>query len=372
MSNQTVGACMTPYILEQETLFWDVFEKKEELTADFVSLFREVSPKEIALIASGTSYHGAATAAAFMQMVLGMKVTALSPSSALRQQFSADTLAVMVTQGGNSTNTVASIKRIQETCPTFVITGELSSMAAQISRHVMLLPCGEELAGPKTKGYLITVLTLYLCALETARALGLQSKERLAELEKYLTDAGKQMGKNIAAGRKWAEDNVVLLAKPQSYYFISLGLGLKIAAEGALKMMETFLMPTSTYEFEEFLHGPACTLGQAVGGIYLLPEESDVDYERMQRLVKYHRMLCPSVFTVGLTSVSDSRDCELVMTGQWYTRPFELIFPLQWASAVVPERMGVDGAGTGRFADLDAIMQIKFAQESAGNAGKDQ
>ncbi len=361
-----IGALMAPYIVEQAELFSAVFHDKERLTAEFVSLFEKSCPKELVLIASGTSYHGAATAAPFMDAVLGMKVTPFAPSRALRQKMPPDAMAVIVTQGGNSTNTVASIRQLEESSPTIVITANMQGMAAKVCKNVMLLPCGPEKAGPKTKGYLITVLLLYLCALQTARKLGLKPQRWLDEVEEQLTDAGAAMAENIKISEKWVRNNAVLLSKPQSYFFVSLGQGLAVAAEGALKTMETLLIPSCPYEFEEFLHGPFCSIQQTVGGVYLLPEKDDPDLERMQRLVDFHRLTSPSAFAIGAERSTDDRDCALIMTGQWYTRPFETVFPMQWASAIVPGQMKADGTGTGRFADLDRILRIKFPGEENG------
>ena len=52
-----------------------------------------------------------------------------------------------------------------------------STMGTRFPELHVLLECGEEKAGPKTKGYTCTILTFYLYALEAAISAGILSQE---------------------------------------------------------------------------------------------------------------------------------------------------------------------------------------------------
>lgn len=348
---------MLDYIREQPLLFAQVLEDRLAAAAPFCRVCKAVQPTRIALIASGTSRNAALAAAPFMEWVLGIEVTVQAPSQVQRLH-GGRTLAIVISQGGNSTNSLAVFDRL-EGVPTIAMTGNPYGHLNKKGDHYIAIPCGEELAGPKTKGYTITILTLYLLALEYAHQSGRADAAQYGGCLAALRAAAAAQAGNIQAAEEWVSANQESLKHLRTVYLVGKKQGMQVAAEGALKLMETLLIPAFSFDFEEFLHGPASSLGETVSGIYLLPPPADADYERMQRLVQYHRGVCPAVYTVGLCGGRDGRDCPVKAAGQWYTQPFEQILPMQLISAVIPPLLGIGEVGFERFLRLDAIMNIK-------------
>ncbi|MCI8615943.1 MAG: SIS domain-containing protein [Lachnospiraceae bacterium] len=352
---------MMDYILEQTELFRKVLSCREEEAAAFCDMTAQNNPAQICLIASGTSYNAACAAAPFMEMILGKPVSVNVPSQVEKLK-GANPLAVVISQGGNSTNILEVFEKIQG-IPTLVMTGDPGGHANTKGDCYREIPCGEETVGPKTKGYTITLLTLYLMALEEGKRSGSITNQEYNEYMEGLSRASDNLPENIERTREWVQANMETLCELKIIYMAGKRQGAKVAAEGALKVMETLLIPGVAYEFEEFLHGPASSLAENVSGFYLLPTADDPDYERMGRLINYHRNICKSVYTVGLEESEDKRDCLLKLTGRWYTQPFEQILPMQVISAVVTEHIGLTGKGSLKFAGLDAVMQIKAKNE---------
>lgn len=348
---------MTDYIKEQAPLFAAVPEDRKKIAAPFCTVSREVRPDKILLIASGTSRNAALAAAPFMQEVLALDVQVLAPSQ-VKTVRGAHTLAIVISQGGNSTNSLAVFDRLQGV-PTIAMTGNPYGHVNSKGDTYLEIPCGEELAGPKTKGYTVTILTLYLMALEYGLQNGSIAAAGYEEAIAALRQAAGQLPGNIAAAEAWTQANRESLKTLSAIYVVGKQQGMETAAEGALKLMETLLIPAFAFDFEEFLHGPSSSIGTAVSGFYLLPAQDDPDYERMQRLIAYHRGICPAVYTVGPAASGDARDCVVQTTGKWYTQPFEQILPMQTAGAQIPALIGLTGIGSQRFAKLDAVMGIK-------------
>lgn len=352
---------MIDYIREQAPLFSAVLANRAAVAAPFCQVCAEVRPTKLYLIASGTSRNAALAAAPFMETVLNIDVPVLAPSQveSLRGE---RVLAIVISQGGNSTNSLAVFDRLQGV-KTIAMTGNPYGHVNAKGDHYIEIPCGEETVGPKTKGYTITILTLYLMALEYARQSGAVSAAAYDGYIAALQAAAEQLPANIAAVEVWTAANLEALKALKTVYLVGKRQGMQTAAEGALKLMETLLIPGFAFDFEEFLHGPTSSIGPDVAGFYLLPVPTDSDYERMQRLVNYHRSVCPSVYTVGLGVAADGRDCPVQTTGQWYTQPFEQILPMQVISAAVPPEIGLAGVGSQRFQKLDAVMGIKAKNE---------
>lgn len=354
---------MLDYIAEQPKLLKETLENREVVSAPFCGLFAKEDPDHIYLIASGTSHNGAAAAAPFMEMVLDRPVSVVPPSrvSTLRGK---KPLAVFVSQGGNSTNTIAAIEQLRGV-PSLAMTGDPDGRINTMCDAYMEIPCGEETAGPKTKGYTVTILTLYVMALEAAKQCGSVTAAAYDEYVNTLGQMASACGENVTRTKDWVQRNIETLKTMKVIYTTGKRQGMQIAEESALKLMETILIPGSTFEFEEYLHGPACSIGTGVSGLYLLPVSTDPDYERMQRLVAYHRELCDSVYTVGLPASEDVRDCVLLTTGAWYTQPFEQILPMQVASAVLPLMLGLETEGHRRFVLLDGALHTKYKDPEA-------
>lgn len=348
---------MLDYIREQGPLFSAALANREAIAAPFCQICADLNPTKIYLIASGTSRNAALAAAPFMEAVLNVDVPVLAPSqvSSLRGE---RPLAIVISQGGNSTNSLAVFDRLAGV-PTIAMTGNPYGHVNSKGDHYIEIPCGEETVGPKTKGYTITILTLYLMALEYARQCGAVTAGGYAADLAALQTAAEQLPANIAAAEAWCTANLDALKTLHTVYLVGKQQGMQTAGEGALKLMETLLIPGFAFDFEEFLHGPTSSIGEQIGGFYLLPTASDADYERMQRLVAHHRSICPAVYTVGLGESGDPRDCLLQTSGQWFTQPFEQILPMQVVSAAVPPLIGLAGVGSQRFQKLDAVMGIK-------------
>lgn len=348
---------MLDYIREQAPLFAAALADREAIAAPFCQVCSQVRPTKLYLIASGTSRNAALAAAPFLESVLNLDVPVLAPSQVERLRGERP-LAIVISQGGNSTNSLAVFDRLKG-IPTIAMTGNPYGHVNQKGDHYIAIPCGDEYMGPKTKGYTITILTLYLMALEYARQSGIISADAYNGCIAALQTAAEQLPANIAATEAWVAANIEALQEHRPVYLVGKKQGMQIAAEGALKLMETLLVPGFAFDFEEYLHGPTSSIEAPVGGFYLLPTPDDSDYERMQRLVAYHRTVCPAVYTVGLAASDDPRDCVLQATGRWYTQPFEQILPMQVISHMVPPLIGLAGVGSQRFQKLDAVMGIK-------------
>ena len=158
---------MMPYILEQPDLCQRMLANCAALAAPFVQAVATYQPDRLLLVASGTSRNAACAAAPFMEWVLGLPVTVVAPSC-LEAVAGKKPLLVFISQGGNSTNTIAAIENHRDT-PSLALTGNPDGEINQLCNSTVTIPCGPEKAGPKTKGYTSTVLLLYLMALEAAR-----------------------------------------------------------------------------------------------------------------------------------------------------------------------------------------------------------
>ena len=348
---------MYDYYLEQPEVLNRIFKDRKEATERFVQKFCEVKPDRLYLIASGSSLNAALAAESFMEKQLGMEVRCAA-ASCLPTIYGEKPLMLFISQGGNSTNTIAAIRAL-EAYDKLALTGMDVCHINEICDS-MMIPCGEEKAGPKTKGYTATVLLLMLCALEAANACGIMRKAdheaRLSEMQTALA----HLEESARAGEAWYKRNEETLGDIQTCVVVGKRTGAQTAREAGLKIQETVLLSVAAYEFEEFLHGPSMALNAATGGFYLMPRKDDPDYERMRALAEFHRRISPCVYMVSGEETGDGRDFTQGNGDTDEMRVFTWVMPCQITGALLTEKKGLTGVGSKLFKALDSALNIKY------------
>lgn len=354
---------MYHYIFEQQEALRHILQERKACTADFAKLCAEQTPDRIYLIASGTSLNGALAAAPFMQEILGLEVSAHAPSL-LPKIRGERPLIVFISQGGHSTNTLRAIEELRG-YPSLALTGAEECRVNEVCDRHVLMACGPEEAGPKTKGYVSTILTLYLMAMEGALENGALTEAAYDEIIAALDAAIERIAGNVAKAEAWTDANAEWLGSTTHYVIVGKGQDGIVAREAALKLVETVLTPATDYEFEEFLHGPIGLINEALGAVYFLPPQEDPDCARMLKLAEYHAEHSERVCIV---SSDPAHTGEHVLAfdavGPWYTRPFAYILPCQFIGAKLPEQMGIADRGMQIFKEVDARVDIKYGHKA--------
>ena len=316
-----------------------IMENREKLTGGFAELYREADPDRIYLVGSGTSYHACASASARMEELLGREVSVTAPSC-LGRVYAKKPLFIAVSQGGRSTNTVSAVKAMREKgYPVVTLTDPADTPVGQAANLALHLAADMELVGPKTRGFTATVLTLYLLALEAARG-----TNRISE-EDYQKDI-RILERMTVRGEEWLNRcqtfylrNKETLKSADHYLFAGKGTRGKVAQEDALKILETLCFPANGYEYEELLHGPACSTDETLAlFLYLSGDEDDA---RMQQTVEIIGRATPNCYLIS-HDASKEGDKILYLPGceeEWLS-PFSDILMGQLIAAQLTGEMG--------------------------------
>ncbi len=352
---------MRDYIFEQpETLGRVIANRKKNLT-EFANYYEEVNPDHVYIIACGSSYNSVRTTLDFLIETLDTEVTIHYPS-ALPIIRSGRSLIIVVSQGGESTNTIAAIKKLSS-YPLVAVTGETSCTINDMCDRKVYLDCGPETAGPKTKGYTATIMSFYMMALEAALKIGKITANHYEEKIALFEKAASNMKENIKRADAWMVKNVDELTHATKFVMTGKGVNGVLASECALKILETLLVPAMGFEFEEFLHGPVCTLDEAMAGVYLLAD--DEDKARMLAVANMHKEISKYVYIVTSDeTIKADNVLNLVVTGDPATTPFEYILPAQFIGSEVPIKKGIEGKGMQFFAKVDKAVGIKVDNSS--------
>ena len=113
---------MMDYILLQPETMQEIFDNRQESLKDFLAFYQQVQPDHVYIIASGSSYNASCAASVYMSRAMDVDVTVHCPSQvpAIR---AARPMIMAVSQGGESTNTIAAINALKQ-YPLIAVTGK--------------------------------------------------------------------------------------------------------------------------------------------------------------------------------------------------------------------------------------------------------
>ncbi len=347
---------MMDYILLQPETLQEIFDRRGANLAALLDFYRQVQPDHVYIIASGSSYNASCAASVYMRRALQADVTVHCPSQ-VPAIHAARPLVLAVSQGGESTNTIAAINALKGV-PMVAVTGKDECTINTMCDRRLPIGCRVETVGPKTMGYTATIYTFSLLALEAARLVGKMDDAAYQHDLALFAAVPGLIQENIARTADFTRAHLDDFCTMQKLAFVGKGVGAEMAKEGALKVLETLLVPAIHYEFEEYLHGPLCAIDGAMHGFYFLCE--DGDKERMLKVAQAHDSFAPNAYVVtGDDSVRGERVLYLRTTGDDATVPFELILLPQFISSEVPVKLGTVNKGMVQFRKFDDLVKMK-------------
>src|SRR5216684_5329465 len=177
-----------------------------------------------------------------------------------RPTFGRDALAVVITQSGETADTLAGMRLAKERgALTVAVTNVVASSAARDADGAIYLHSGPEIGVASTKTFLAHLVSLYLLGLRLATVNGRVSLERRHEMVEALRALPDQV-----QGILDREEEIKALAHKYSGYrnfmYSGRGLGYPVALEGALKLKEISYIHAEGTTGGELKHGPIALL----------------------------------------------------------------------------------------------------------------
>jgi len=240
------------------------------LTDDGIVSFREFDVDdeklraydEILLLGMGTSRHAAMVGEYLIEDWAGIPARSQDASEFRyrRPTFGPKTLAVVLTQSGETADTMAGLHQARERgALTVAVTNVFASSAARDADGAIYLHSGPEIGVASTKTLAAHMVSLSLLALRLATIKGRVSLERRHELVAALRALPDQIRDLVDR-----EQEIAKLAHHYSRYrnfmYFGRGLSYPVALEGALKLKEISYVHAEGTTGGELKHGPIALL----------------------------------------------------------------------------------------------------------------
>ncbi len=257
------------------------------LTDDGIVSFREFDVddeklrdyNEVLLLGMGTSRHAAMVGEYLIEDWAGIPARAQDASEFRyrRPTFGPKTLAVVLTQSGETADTLVGLHQAKERgALTVAVTNVFASSAARDADGAIYLHSGPEIGVASTKTLAAHMVSLSLLALRLATVNGRVSLERRHELVAALRGLPDQI-----AGLVGREKEIAQIAerysKFRNFMYFGRGISYPVALEGALKLKEISYIHAEATTGGELKHGPIAMLDKEFPVIALCTASSTKD-----------------------------------------------------------------------------------------------
>ncbi len=304
----------------------------------------------ITLIACGTSWHSALVGKFLIEELarVPVEVDYGSEYRYRRPLSGPTTLAVAITQSGETADTLAALREAkQQGARSLAICNVVGSMATRESDGTIYTHAGPEIGVASTKAFTSQLVALYLLALNMAQARGTltmeQRKQHIADL--------LQLPQHIEQVLKCApqiEDIASRFYNRTDFLYLGRGINYPIALEGALKLKEISYIHAEGYPAGEMKHGPIALIDERMPVVAIAPH--DHVFEKMQGNIQEAKARGGAVIAITtagddtlwrlLDRTSDSIVAVPAMSP--LLAPIVITIPLQLLSYHIAVRRGCD------------------------------
>jgi glucosamine--fructose-6-phosphate aminotransferase (isomerizing) len=235
--------------------------------------------RRVVLVACGSSYHAALVGKRVIEEWVRVPAEAVIASEFRYASpvLDASTLAILITQSGETADTLAGMRLAREAgAQTLALTNVVGSSITRGVTTTVNLNVGPEIGVVASKTFSAQVLLLMVIALDWAQRIGAMTRAHGTELAQHLarvpdlvhialgTDAQMQR----LAGKIWTR---------KSCFFLGRGLGYPTALEGALKLKEISYLHAEGYPAGELKHGPIAMLDPEIMVIAIALHSATLD-----------------------------------------------------------------------------------------------
>lgn len=233
--------------------------------------------KRVLILACGTSYYAGLVAKYWLEKISKVPCD-VEIASEYRYRSSVsdpDTLVVVISQSGETADTLAALQHAKEKGMTMTISicnVETSSMVKETGAH-FITKAGPEIGVASTKAFTTQLIALLgLSASIGKTQFALETEELLDQLNKLHEILEKTLSLKGSLS-KWAEE----LVDARDSIFLGRGHLFPIALEGALKLKEISYIHAEGYPAGELKHGPLALVDKHLPVFVLAPFNNLID-----------------------------------------------------------------------------------------------
>lgn len=281
--------------------------------------------KRIMFAAMGTAYYAACVGKNIIEELTGIPVD-VENASELRYKktiLDPDTMVFMVSQSGETADTIAVMKEIQRKGHKVLgISNVVGSTIARDTDGGIFIHAGPEIGVASTKAFTNQIVAMVLLAVKMGRhrdmshEQGKEVVEALVKIPAQVEEILENNDKIKAVAKKYL--------KAKDFMYLGRKFNFPIALEGALKLKEISYIHAEGYPSGELKHGPIALIDEKFPSLFIAPEDSV--YEKTINNIQ--QVIARKGKVVAIVSKGDAKVVEMVDDSIEIPRTIEVLTPL--------------------------------------------
>lgn len=259
--------------------------------------------KKIFIVACGTAYHSGLIGKPLIEEFTKIP-TEVDIASEFRYRdplVDKDTLVIVISQSGETTDTLMALREAKSRGATTVaITNVVGSSISREADYTIYLWAGPEIAVASTKAYTTMLIVQYLFSIYLAQVKGMMPAEKAEKILRALQELPRK-AQEILARKAIYQELADSLKDSESLFFIGRGYDYNIAQEGSLKLKEISYIHAEAYAAGELKHGTLALITEETPVIAIACQEKT--YEKTLSNVK--EVKARDAFVIGLAIEGD-------------------------------------------------------------------
>jgi glucosamine--fructose-6-phosphate aminotransferase (isomerizing) len=306
--------------------------------------------ERIVILACGTSWH-AALVAKFLFETLARVPVDVDYGSEYRYRdpiVSNNTLAVVITQSGETADTLAALREAKRKgALSIAICNVVGSMATRETDGTVYTHAGPEIGVASTKAFTTQIVALHLLAMYLGQIKGTLTPEAARPHVEGLTQLALLVEETLRC-ETLTEEIARRFYQRSDFLYLGRGINYPIALEGALKLKEISYIHAEGYPAGEMKHGPIALIDEQMPVVTIAP--NDHVFEKMIGNIQEAKARGGSV--IALTTAGHHTIHELLDPAQDFLievpashpllTPVLMVVPLQLLAYHIAIRRGCD------------------------------
>lgn len=336
---------MYDYILESKKSVRNIVDHQLNIFSEAIDYCLQRKVENIYLLGSGTSYHAALAARTVLEETLHIKVSAMYPMQFKDNELitTKNALVIGISQIGHSSSTILALDHAKSKgLLTIAMTASRNRPISKHADKTVYIEIGEELATPKTKGFIGSIATIVLFGLNYGVKANLTTEKIKDQLVERLVKTTDNIPTIAEKALNWYMENRADLIKSRRIIIVGYENCLAAMMEGTLKISEAVRYSVVGYEQEEFMHGIYHGIDENTYLIYLASQGQY--YERCIRMKEYfekerhnHNYLITSDNTKN-----NGKNFIYDFVNDRYFETMEFVIPLQVIARKLSLDLGID------------------------------
>ena len=231
--------------------------------------------ERVTLIACGTAYHACIVAKYWLERIarISVEIDIASEFRYRAPEMPKGGAAIFVSQSGETADTLAALRYAKAQGQKIIaVVNQPESSVAREADVVLPTLAGSEIGVASTKAFTTQLAVLACFTVALARARGVISRAREAELVGVMTEIPSRAGEVLSQDER-IRNIAVEIAEARDVLYLGRGSAFPLALEGALKLKEISYIHAEGYAAGEMKHGPIALIDKNVPVVVLAPND---------------------------------------------------------------------------------------------------